>query len=197
MFNKKDIIIISSICLVLGFIVVRQFYLQQKVNKVSQPEEGNAIAMEVAELIKNNDELQAEIDDLTGQKDILFSSAANQQAANETIEKNLDKYRIILGQTKVEGTGVEIIFDDKVDSTQIIDLINALKNIGAEAIAINHQRLNQKSSVEDGIFYPPSRVEAIGDANVLEEALKRKGGIVEQIGTGTVQKHDRIILPAL
>lgn len=197
MLNKKDIIIIASVCLVLGFVVVRQFYLQQRVNQVSQPEEGNAIAMEVAELIKTNTELQQGISDLTEQKNTLFASAANQQAASETIEKNLDQYRIILGQTKVEGPGVEIIFDDKVDSTQIVDLINALKNIGAEAIAINHQRISQKSSVEDGIFYPPSKIEVIGNADVLEEALKRKGGIIEQIGTGTVQKHDRIILAAL
>lgn len=196
MFRKKDLLIITGICLILGFAAASQFYLHQKVTKVSQPEEGNALAIEVAEMIKTNEELKKEVDDLSLQKNNLSSSAANQQVAGETLEKNLDKYRIILGQTKVEGSGVEIIFADKIDSTQVVDLINALKNIGAEAITVNHQRIKLKSSVEDGIFYPPTKIEAIGDATVLEEALKRKGGIIEQIGTGTVQKQERIILPA-
>lgn len=195
MFSKRDYITMAIICLILGFIVVRQFHLQKKITRLTQPEEGSAMALEVAELIKTNDKLRKEVEDLNEQYNKLSSSAKDQEAAIETVEKNLEKYQIILGQSRVEGPGVTIIFEDRLDSAQMIDLINALKNIGVEAIAVNHQRFRPRTSIEEGIFYPTTKVEAIGNRDLLEEALTRKGGIIEQIGTGKVQKQERLILP--
>lgn len=195
--KKFDYIIFGLVGLVLGFIIVRQFYLQQKVSNISQTQQGNILALEVANLINTDEKLRKEVADLTSQYDSLVASSSDKKTSSEALETNLGKYKIILGQTKVEGPGVEIIFDERVDSTQMVDLINALKNIGAEAIAINQHRLAPNSTIESGIFYPVTKVEVIGNKDLLEEALKRNGGILSQIGTGSVLKHDRLILPTL
>ncbi len=195
--KKFDYILIGIIGLILGFIIVRQFYLQQKVSAITQTQQGNILALEVANLISTDEKLRKEVQDLTDQYNTLVASSSDKKTSSEALENNLAKYKIILAQTKVEGPGVEIIFNDRIDSTQMIDLINAVKNIGAEAIAINQHRLASHSTVESGTFYPPTKVEVIGNKDLLEEALKRNGGIISQIGTGTVLKHDRLILPAL
>lgn len=189
-------LIILLIGIFFGFIVVRQFYLHQTTTKVTQPEEGNALAVEVAELIKTKGKLEKQRDSLREEHQKLSESGKNQKSASETIEKNLNEHKIIAGLTKIEGPGVLVTFDQKIESTQLVDLINALKNIGVEAIAINHQRFTLYDSVEQGLFSPPTTVEAIGKPAVLGEALSRKGGILEQIGLGRVEQRERLILPA-
>ncbi len=192
----RDKIVIVAVGLIFAFIAVRQIYWNQNATKITQPEEANALAMEVASLIKTNSDLRQEVDDLSEQYNKLSASLGDKQLANETLEKSLNQYSIILGTTKVKGQGVEIIFKDKISSTQMIDLINALKNMGAEAIAVKNQRLVPNSFVDPGIFNPPTTVQAIGAKDVLEEALNRKGGILNQIGSGVVSKQDSLTLPA-
>lgn len=192
----RDKIIIITVGLIFAFIAVRQIYWNENSNKLTQPEQANALAMEVAELIKTNTDLRQEVDTLSTQYNQLSASLDDKQLANETLEKSLNQYRIILGTTKVQGEGVEITFKDKISSTQMIDLINALKNMGAEAIAIKNQRLVPNSFVDPGLFNPPTVVQVIGAKDVLEEALNCKGGILNQIGSGVVSKQDSLILPA-
>lgn len=194
MFSRKDYILLAGVCLVLGFIVVRQFYLQRQVKTVSEPDVGNSIAVEVAELTKTNDKLRKEIDKLNINLAKLEESASSSQKASDALEENLKIYKIILSVTNVSGPGVEVYFSDKIDSTQVIDLVNALKNIGVDAISINDRRLGPKTSIESGLFYPPTTVSAIGNADLLKESLTRPGGIMDQIGSGKVEKKDILYL---
>jgi len=96
----------------------------------------------------------------------------------------------------VTGPGIEINFDDKVSSTQMVDLINAIKNIGCEVIAINDQRVVLNTSISEGFFNSPTNVKAIGDKELLFQALERTGGILEQIGFGKVSKSDNLVIKA-
>ncbi len=188
------ILIYFGICLFLGFLLTRQFYLNKQIQEISQPEVGNSIALVVTEYFKTNSRLRKQIDQLQMQREKLLESATSSQESNEILQENLQNYKIISGSTAVEGEGIEIVFYDKVDSTQIIDIINAIKNIGAEAIAVNNRRLGPKSYVESGIFQPPTSIEAIGNPNLLKESLVRPGGIIDQYGTGTVEKKEKIYL---
>ena len=190
-------IIYFIICLFLGFLLTRQFYLNRQIQQINQLETGNSIALEVTEFIKTNNKLRKQINQLIEQKDKLEKSAASSQAANEILQENLQIYKIILGLTNTQGQGVEIIFDAKVSSTQVIDLINAVKNIGAEAITVNNRRFGPKSFVESGLFYPPTSVQIIGNAEMLKDSLIRPGGIIDQIGAGQVEKKDDIILQSV
>lgn len=197
MFKKRDIILLIFISIILGIIIVRQFYSQKKVREVSEPEAGNSMALEVAELIKTNAKMRKEISQLNDNLTKLNESTSNSQKANETINENLNVYQIILGLTNIQGPGVAIIFNNKMESTQIVDLVNAIKNIGAEAISINDKRLGPRTSIEEKVLYPPVKVSVIGDANLLHDSLVRPGGIIEQIGAGNVEKNDNIYIKAI
>src|SRR3990167_1014652 len=196
MFQRKDYILLGFICLTLGFFIIQQFYLHKKITKTIQPENENNLALEVSELIKTNTLLQAEIEELNSQHEKLSRSAADAKSANETIEENLKKYKIILGLGEISGEGVEIVFENKVNSTQLIDLINAIKNIGVEAMQVNNERITHSTSICGGLFNPPTIVKAIGNKNILYESLVRPGGILEQIGAGNVSKKDNIVIKA-
>jgi len=196
MFQKKDYILLGIICLLLGFFIIQQFYLHKKITGVSQPENESNLAIEVSELFKTNNLLKQEVDDLSIQHEKLSQSAQNAKSANDALEEDLTKYQVILGLKNVTGQGIDINFNDKVSSTQMVDLINAIKNIGCEVIAINDQRVVSNTSIGDGYFNSPTKVSVIGDKELLFQALERGGGILEQIGFGTVQKNDNLVIKA-
>lgn len=194
MFEKRNLILIGIIGIILGFFVSQQFHLHEKISKTIQPENENNLALEVSELIKTNEELSQEVKDLTNEHETLSQSAADAETANTTLEDNLKKYNIILGLSDVQGEGVEISFDSKINSTQLIDLLNAIKNIGADAIIVNNQRITPNTYINSGFFNPPVTIKAIGDKNLLYESLVRPGGIIEQIGFGKVDKKDNLVI---
>jgi len=192
MFEKKNLLLIGVIGAILGFFVIQQFYLHQKITETIQPENENNLALEVSEFIKTNQELNQEVSDLEAEHEKLSQSAADAETARGALEENLEKYKIILGDANIYGEGVEILFDSKINSMQLIDLVNAIKNIGADAIQVNEQRISPNTSISSGFFNPPTTIKVIGDKNLLNESLVRPGGILEQIGFGKVEKKDRI-----
>ena len=77
------------------------------------------------------------------------------------MEKELHRLNVLLGLTDVNGKGVIVTVDDsKLESSQILDVnsaivhdgdlievVNILKNAGAEAISINDHRIINSSTI--------------------------------------------------
>ena len=138
----------------------------------------------------------------------------------ETKERELTENNMILGNTDVTGEGVEIILADAVNissslsaSEQIIhygdiqDVVNELRNAGAEAIEVNGQRIVNTSAItcEGNIIKingerigSPFIIKAIGSKELLYGALERAGSILDWIreagNIATVTKKDSIII---
>ncbi len=109
------------------------------------------------------------------------------------------------GLTRVEGPGVVIIVTDGtrelienedpnmvlVHDIDIRAMVDDLRNAGAEAIAINGQRVVfNKSNIQctgptikinDQVFAPPYVIEAIGDRKFLESAINAPGSFSESL----------------
>lgn len=209
MFQKRDILIFVIICFLLGILLVRQFYVSVETVKIKKGEEEQLLALETSRLIKANADLRLEIQDLAATAEKYQKSLEDRQGAAEEMKKTLEKYKIIAGVTKVEGEGIEIKIDGDVSREQMVDLINALKNIGVEAISVNSKRLTISSyfeSNEEGLFLngqklnKPYIISVIGNAPLIKEAVERKGGIIEQIQEGAkglkidVESKEKIIL---
>lgn len=192
--NKK-ILFLIIISIILGLLVARQFLLSEKIKKEVNVDTSQTLAYEVSELFNSNEKLKDEIEKLSVEVEALQKTFQNTKEANETLDEKIKKYEIILGKKEIRGQGVRIKFDKKIASIQIIDLVNALKNIGAEAISINGKRLLPTGSIIEGIFSPTVTVEAIGDKEILHSSLTRSGGIIDQIGYGQVTSVDDIIIP--
>lgn len=103
----------------------------------------------------------------------------------EAVEARLGRLRVTTGFIAVEGEGVRVSVDDAesgdpngvVRDTDLALLVNALWSAGAEAVAVNGQRVTAMSSIRKsgtaievnsvGIA-PPYTVLAIGDAGALQ-----------------------------
>jgi len=114
------------------------------------------------------------------------------------------------GLVELTGPGVEVIVSAPPSVEEMHDLINELRNAGAEAIALNGQRIVTHSvllPVEEGfllegeLLTPPYRFVAIGHSETLERALERKGGVIALLRTYRpdltvlVQRHERVLVP--
>ena len=138
--------------------------------------------------------------------------------------KKIDNNNTILGLTKVTGKGVQIVLKDgeenkKAGSTleasqtivhdvDILEIINVLRNAGAEAISINGHRIIATSpiscigtviKINDEKVGAPYVISAIGNPEALESALNIPGGIIsilEKFGIKiTKEKKDEIKIP--
>jgi uncharacterized protein YlxW (UPF0749 family) len=91
----------------------------------------------------------------------------------------------------------------------VIKILNELRAGGAEAIAINNQRLitgsgirqnGQSMSVNNAPFAAPFEIRAIGNPATLENSLKMRGGVIETLSFWgikiTVSQRPDIQLPA-
>lgn len=138
--------------------------------------------------------------------------------------KKIDNNNTILGLTKVTGKGVQIVLKDgeenkKAGSTleasqtivhdvDILEIINVLRNAGAEAISINGHRIIATSpiscigtviKINDEKVGAPYVISAIGNPQALESALNIPGGIIsilEKFGIKiTKEKKEEIKIP--
>jgi len=209
--KKRDIIILILVSIFLGILVIRQFYFAKGAEKLRSGEENQLLAIEVSRILKANAELRVEIKDLNTTLENYQKSLTNRKSAQDEVAKDLEKYKAIAGITEVEGRGVEIDLDGDPTREQVVDLINALKNIGVEALSINGQRLIISSYISygsEGLYLDgkklekPYVIEVIGDSKLIKESLERAGGIIEQIKEEnreikiTVNEKEKIILGA-
>ena len=109
------------------------------------------------------------------------------------------------------STGVTVTIDGPIDGPGVEDLLNELRNAGAEAITVGGVRVVVGTIVSGGAgdlhvdevdLDDPFEVSAIGAAETLTGSLTRIGGIVAQVGatypdvTLTVTPVERLELPA-
>ena len=120
--------------------------------------------------------------------------------------KDLQNLRMANGEVEVVGPGVSVFADGNLTVFELQDLVNELRNAGAEAIAVNGVRVVARSAIvadeqdritiDRQLLSRPYRLEAIGEPDTLLHALERKGGLIALLQardsqlTISVVKHD-------
>ncbi|MGB5950905.1 MAG: DUF881 domain-containing protein [Ornithinimicrobium sp.] len=149
------------------------------------------------------DNLQDEVRRLEMDKERL--TQGDEAAAAEAARSRLETYQILAGIVPVVGPGVEVVVrdpDDGLSTTAIIDMIQELRDGGAEAVQIGDVRvvastwveLRRDTLVVDGTTVPePYTVLAIGDSHTLAGALAIPGGFTDNVrrGGGAVDVAER------
>jgi uncharacterized protein YlxW (UPF0749 family) len=221
-------VLVASI--VLGILVTLQFRTQRDLQyPLSQDSVANMSKMLryfevernklIAELKETRDE-KAKYEDLLGEK-----GRQQDKAALELIKGELDKARMQAGLVPVKGPGVEVKLDDSlikpgpsddpyyfiVHDVDLQSFINELWAAGAEAIAVNDQRVVTSTSVRcvgptvlvnTVRLAPPYVIRAIGAPSTLETALRMPNGVLASMKASMdkgvrvdIQKKEEMILP--
>ena len=138
--------------------------------------------------------------------DELRKNDANMQQ-DENIQKNIEKYKEILGMTDVNGQGVVVSVADNNENFQnsfssintsnylvhdgnLVAIVNELKAAGAEAISINDKRITNFTAitcagnviqVNGEKVGSPFIVKAIGPKDLLYGELTKNGGTLYKL----------------
>jgi uncharacterized protein YlxW (UPF0749 family) len=177
-----SLLCVTGLLAVVGILIVAQLRVQRHLRSVSYDRDEQAVLL--SELVDANRRLRAEIESLTMQQNAYMGE--NRGAILEELVAELNRVRALNGAVEVSGPGIELLLGGLQSALDLQDVVNELRNAGAEAVALNGHRLvvnsvfvveERGSIVVDGqAVSRPYRFEAIGDPDTLETALLRPGG---------------------
>lgn len=154
------------------------------------------LAVEVAELTKNSRRLRSQVTSLEEELAKLEGSVRDVRQTNETLESSILRFNLLLGLQPGVGPGIIVAPEQELDVTQLLDLVNGLRSLDAEAIAINGERVTARTALSGTRFYLPLTVLAVGDAQILRDGLVSNGGILEQLDIhASVEAAEEIRMP--
>lgn len=214
MMKKGRYVVLSLVLLVIGFMISFSYHLTQQQKEsikitTSQWERDMKLRNELVELEEKNRKLQKEL--FAKQKKVMDmeKKLAEEQQAYYDMAEEAERYRIFLGKVKVKGPGVIVTLKDGqynpseenvnnylVHERHVFMVVNELYAAGAEAVAVNGQRLSHRSYIVcngpvieiDGNQHPaPFEIAAIGDPKVLSAALELQGGIKDMLVSENIE----------
>jgi uncharacterized protein YlxW (UPF0749 family) len=171
-----------------GLLVSVQWRTQSERNELTV--RYNTPLLDAAKTLQNEQNaLKVTLAELRAELDRIQSSASTQSDAAKDLQSRIDGLKTVAGLNERSGDGVEIILDDArgaaaakdveksiCHNTDLTDIVNQAWRGGAEAIAINDERIVGSSSiycvgstimVNGTLMSPPFKVLVIGPQNEL------------------------------
>lgn len=179
-------LLVAITLFVVGLLAVMQLRTQIRTVSAVQTRSTTDQALIMSKLIESNAVLRQTVDKLEAQ--IARYQTTSEEERLEAMVSDLNRLKIVDGAAEVVGEGVEISIKGKLGASALQDIINELRNSGAEAIALNRQRIvarsivagDESSLILDGArLRPPYLLEVVGPAQTMERALERKGGLLQ------------------
>ncbi|WP_353508967.1 DUF881 domain-containing protein [Intrasporangium sp.] len=137
--------------------------------------------------------LDAQLRELESRREKLLSGTDSAAEALQQAQRRADTLGILAGTLPAEGPGITVSISDpskQVSGPVVLDLVQELRDAGAESIDVGGVRVvassyvgdnNGDLSVDGKPLSRPILVKAIGDSNTLASAMTIPGGIVETI----------------
>lgn len=179
---------ILGVGILLGVLVMIQWVSYKKVAAITARDTAANIFSELTILKNTNQNLREEIEALNNQLD----KSSNRFLAHQAILEEIEKNWLLTGEREVQGPGIKINIRANIEAIWLVDLVNELWSAGAEAIAVNGIRLTSETIgfepvqgnqiiLGEYLLSQPYKIEAIGDKQILEQALTQAGGMVGRI----------------
>lgn len=222
---------IAIICFLLSMIIFMQFKVtyemeQTNIDSLEETELRASLADWKEKYDEVNEKYKEEYDLLKSYKE----EATNDVATRKNLEDELAMLNLVLGNTNVEGEGIiikmEEMSEDEINSNDflsvsainaeiLINIVNTLKDAGAEAISINGERIVNTTDISDieftgnsiltkinGKFMRESgyEIRAIGNSSYLQSSIDGKGGLASVLqATGIniiIEKQNKVEIKA-
>lgn len=198
-----------AVAMLIGMLGVGQLNSQARPIEISR-----LSATELSTLIETltaaNRELRSGLTDIRDQLRQYEISGPRSESALQVSREDLRRITAFGGLAAVDGQGIEMDINGNLDAIALNDLINELRNAGAEAIAVDGIRITARSVATEG----PRAMEldgvevgeqftlrAIGSPDGLLSAMERPGGIISQLklfikATIQIRQAESVKLPA-
>ncbi len=165
------------------------------------------------EVTQRTDDLEKQAVELRTQRAELVTGTDTERAAQEAAAARAEVQGILAGRLPAQGPGVSITLREggtRLSASDLVDVLESLRNAGAEAIQLNDLRLTASSYIIDtsaGVIVDgtqlnaPYRWMAIGDPDTLKPALEMPGGALAAIrnngATTDVRSLDSVTITAV
>jgi len=205
--------------LLLGLMVALQFRMTRDIAQSVPVQRAQELIARLAAVREEREALEARVSILRQQLD-----AVTAQPELTVLRRELEQARILAGVVEVKGPGVEVTLNDSNQPVQpgqnpnlyvlhdedVLKVLNELRAAGAEALAINGQRLGPTSEIrcvgptiltnKNKRLVPPFVITAIGNPDTMISALRMRGGVVETLQVWgiqvTIRKLNEVTIPA-
>lgn len=208
--NKKVVsITLGVMCLILTIAIIVQYKTIQDSNKTIGITGSNSeLKSEVLAWKEKYDEAYKYLAKAEKELENQRESASKKDSTSSESDRNLKIASAIIGNTDVEGKGIVITLADNknvtsssigaldnisnylIHDTDLLRMVNELKNAGAEAISINDERITNLTSINcDGNVVlingnkvsSPFTIKVIGSQEALLGAMQRPGGLLDEL----------------
>jgi uncharacterized protein YlxW (UPF0749 family) len=197
-----------------GFLVGVQAHSSEQGSSRLAAESPEDLTRILADLNAEADRLAREVSDLQVTLVRYRTSAERDDLLLEDARNTLADLEVLSGTVPVRGPGVVVVISDpegRVTWQLLLDLVQELRDAGAEAISIDEHRVVASTwfgpassgvMVDGEELAPPYEVKAVGPAKDIAEALGIPGGPIAVLSaqpgaTLDVFEDQRLLLPAL
>lgn len=199
-FRRSKALLVAFV--LLGFLLAAQVQSPRQIAAVPKEASRERVAGTIARLEEEQRSLKETIgrlrEELAAQQKL---GLARSESLRE-INSELEKQRLAAGLLPLKGQGITVTLDDSsravgaggdpasylVHDYELRDVINLLWSSGAEAVAVNDERLASGTSiycvgstilVNNTRLSPPYEIRAIGDAVALEDRLRNPANLAK------------------
>ncbi|MGZ6256464.1 MAG: DUF881 domain-containing protein [Candidatus Limnocylindria bacterium] len=178
-----------AVAMLIGMLAVGQLNSQARPLEISRLS-ATELSTLIETLTARNRELRSGLADIREQLRQYEISGPQGESALQVSREDLRRITAFAGLAVVNGQGIVMEVDGNLDAIAVNDLINELRNAGAEAIAVDATRVTARSVATEG----PRSIEldgaevgdhftlrAIGSPDGLLGAMERPGGIISQL----------------
>jgi len=210
---------ILAVCLVVGMLLSVQFRTSANYNIAIRSDRTEDLALKNTTLTKEKEALSKEVISLREK----LTNVGSESQLTTDLQEELKKSNMVAGLIPVYGPGVIVTLNDSprniqpgddpnallVHDEDILKIVNEMRASGAEAIAVNNERITSMSEIRCAgttilvnwnKIAPPFVIKATGDPQLLESGLSIRGGqleILKSFGLQTqLERNNRIEIPA-
>lgn len=183
--NLQSSIVIGIMCFLLSFGIAVQIASIEKESTVLAVENTeNKLRDEVLQLTNEYNRAYSKLQKNEKKLEKLRNGVSENNELTKSWSEELEKINNYLGLTTVKGNGIRI----EIENGDLLHIINALNNAGAEAISINDNRITFFSEIkndgdivtlDNNILEEPMEIKAIG-ADSLLAAITMPGSYIDK-----------------
>lgn len=214
----------SAMLAVLGFLITLAWLTQEaKSTRLGSldPDQASRIRGGTLDLQEEYSRILAEVTKLREDKTRFEKAAAKESGQAKLLNDSLQETKQYAGMTEVEGPGLTVTIEDNLNNNggfeqdqiihdvDVLRVVNELWNAGAEAIAVNGNRVSVGTNFRcaGSVMYvgnvriaSPVVVQAIGDPKTLLGGMNLPGGILSELKSAgcptKVESVKKMRLPA-
>ncbi len=213
----------TFICALLGIIIGVQFKtVQSQNNNTLDNKRISDLTLELKKALEEKEALSVKVEEYEEKIKTYEDEVSDSDTSYNLIKNELENVKAMAGLTELTGEGIVVTLTENanmksvaqsdaflIHAEDILNVVNEMSVGGAKAIAINGQRIVATSpircagsvvTVNGNKIAEPFEISALGDADVIEAALRFPGGVIDSLSPWgidvSIKKVSDLTIPA-